>query len=159
MNVKVEEIMCREVATSRRSTNVAEAARMMWNNDCGAMPVVDDSNRVVGMITDRDICMAVTTRGRHAAEIVVGDVITGSVHGVSANDDVRDALEVMKEQQVRRVPVVGRNGELMGMLSLNDVILNVSLPRRRTQTVSLTPTDVMETLRAIGQRQTVGVTG
>ncbi|HVP15180.1 MAG TPA: CBS domain-containing protein [Terriglobales bacterium] len=157
--MKVREIMCHEVASCRWSTNLAEAARTMWSNDCGAVPVVDDSNRVVGMITDRDICMAAATRGRRAAEITVGDVITGMLHSVSPDDDVREALEVMKDQQVRRLPVTGRNGELAGMLSLNDVILNVSVPRRRTANAAITPADVVETLRAIGQRQSVGIPG
>ncbi len=155
--MKVQDVMCTEAASCRRSTNLAEAARIMWNHDCGAVPVVDEAHRVVGMITDRDICMATATRNRHPAEIAVGDVISGSVYAVPRDADVRDALETMKEQQVRRLPVIGDNGTLAGVLSLADVIQGVSVPRRRTSTVALSAGEVLETLKAIGQRQTAGV--
>ncbi len=156
--MQVREVMCTKVGACRRSTNLAEAALIMWNHDCGAVPVVDDGNRVVGMVTDRDICIAAATRQRHPAEILVADVASGAVHSVRPETDVRDALEVMKREQVRRLPIAGSDGVLMGMLSLNDVIQNLSVPRRRAGN-SLTAGDVIDTLKAIGQRQTAGVTG
>ncbi len=154
--MEVREVMCTKVETCRRSANLAEAALIMWNNDCGIVPVVDEERRVVGMITDRDICMAAATRQRHPGDIRVADVISGEVHGVHAATDLRDALDLMKREQVRRLPVTDGNGVIEGVLSLNDVIQSVSTPRRRAQS-ALTAADVLDTLKSIGQRQAAEV--
>ena len=72
--------MTSEVRTCRPDMNLAEAVREMWDGDCGALPVVNDEGRVTGMITDRDICVAVATRGRAADRIAVRDVASGHAH-------------------------------------------------------------------------------
>jgi signal-transduction protein with cAMP-binding, CBS, and nucleotidyltransferase domain len=94
----------------------------MWEGDCGVLPVVDDAVRPVGMITDRDICMAAAIKGRPLSEIRVGEVSTGEAVFCHADDDVSTAMNAMRHAQVRRLPVVDRDGELVGVLSMNDVI-------------------------------------
>jgi predicted transcriptional regulator len=96
----------------------------MWENDCGILPVFAEGGKVVGLITDRDICMAANLNNRHLWNIAVEDVISGKVYACKPEDDVRSALKTMKENKVRRVPVVARDGTLEGILSMNDMVLN-----------------------------------
>ena len=120
----VETIMQRDAKTCQRGTNLAEAASILWDRDCGVLPVVDDAGKVVGMISDRDICMAIVTKKRLASDIAVGEVISGNrVFSCNPDELVENALETMQEHKVRRLPVVKGDGELCGILSINDVIL------------------------------------
>jgi CBS domain-containing protein len=119
----------------------------MWRYDCGAIPVVDPmSGTVHGMITDRDICMAAATQHRPAAEIHVSDVVSGPLYAVRADNDAREAVQVMRTAQVRRVPVVDSDGKLEGIVSINDLIL---LADAKNGGGSLLGTEVMDTLKNI----------
>jgi CBS domain-containing protein len=111
---------------------------------------------VVGVITDRDICLAVTRGNRGAAEIQVGEVSSRPPHTCRASDDVRDALAIMRKRRVRRLPVVGERGELVGLLSLDDVVLAA----RALETEEFRGpfyVDIVETLKAITRRQVPAV--
>ncbi|MGH9945089.1 MAG: CBS domain-containing protein, partial [Pyrinomonadaceae bacterium] len=119
--MKVSDIMTGDVRACRPENNLAEAARVMWERDCGSVPVVDTSNRVVGMVTDRDICMAVATQNRLASEIRAGEIGLRQVITCSPEADVAAALALMQREQVRRLPVVDAQGALVGILSLHDV--------------------------------------
>ncbi|HWS52924.1 MAG TPA: CBS domain-containing protein [Pyrinomonadaceae bacterium] len=118
----VEELMTREVESCRPESSLAEAAGVMWRRDCGAVPVVDGGGGVVGMITDRDICMALATRREYASDVRVGEVMAAEVVSCTTEDDVREALEVMRQRQLRRLPVVDSQGRLTGILSVADVL-------------------------------------
>lgn len=122
--MKVQEIMTADVHFCHSTDNLAEAAAHLWDNDCGILPVKDESGKVIGMISDRDICIATVTKNRLASEIAV-DEVSGKreVHVCAPDDDVQEALKLMQEHQVRRVPVVDEAGKLSGILSINDVIL------------------------------------
>ena len=122
--MKVKDVMTVDVKSCRPETNAAEAVKMMWDQDFGALPIVNNDRKVVGMITDRDLSVAVATRGRAAERIAVKDVATGKAYTCQADDDVPTALEVMKAQQVHRLPVVDAQGRLKGILSMNDVVLH-----------------------------------
>ena len=122
--MKVKDVMTVDVKSCRPETNAAEAVKTMWDQDCGALPIVNNDRKVVGMITDRDLSVAVATTGRAAERIVVKDVATGKAYTCQADDDVPVALEVMKAQQVRRLPVVDAEGRLKGILSMNDIVLH-----------------------------------
>lgn len=128
--MKVKEIMSEHPLTCRRETDLSAAAWLMWEGDCGVLPVVDDSNQVVGMITDRDICMASATKGHAPSDIYVGEVATGGVVSCGEDDDIMTALKLMKAGQVRRLPVTDRDGTLVGVLSMNDVILHADNARK-----------------------------
>ena len=121
--MKVEDIMTRNVKSCRPENNLSQVIALMWDYDFGAMPVVDDENRVMGMITDRDIAIAASTKGRLATEINVGEVISGNVYACATDEDVRSALKTMRREKVRRLPVIGHDGKLAGILSINDVVL------------------------------------
>jgi CBS domain-containing protein len=113
-----------EVCSVRQSAN--EAARIMWERDCGSVPVVDDSGGVVGMVTDRDICMAAYFRGAPLSAIALSDIMARQVYTCRAEADLAVAERLMRERQVRRLPVVAGDGSLVGMLSSGDVSQGVT---------------------------------
>jgi CBS domain-containing protein len=122
--MKVERLMTRDLETCTREANLAHAAMIMWRRNCGLVPVVErGSGQLVGVITDRDICMAAAMRDASAHSVPVGEVMTSAVVTCAPGDDVRIAMHRMGELQVRRLPVVDRHGRLEGLLSLNDLLL------------------------------------
>jgi len=120
--MKVRELMTEDPISCEPETNLASAASLMWMNDCGTLPVVD-YGRLTGIITDRDICIALGTRNHIAAEMLVSDVATHPVETCAPDDTLRSAMATMRRAKVRRLPVVSPAGELVGVLSLNDLVL------------------------------------
>ena len=144
--MKVQDAMTYDVKTCRPETNLADAAMRMWRNDCGALPVIDEGQKVVGMITDRDICMAAATRHRDPSNIRVKEVMSGKVYGCSCDTEIHEALKIMQQKQVRRLPIISaEDGTLQGILSMNDVALKASVGR----SAELSAEDVENTMRAI----------
>ncbi len=119
--MRVHEIMTREVKRCRADESLAAAARIMWENDCGCVPVVDGDERVIGIVTDRDVCMAAYTQGKAPSEITVDAAMAHAVATCAPDDPVDDAERTMQRRQVRRLPVVDGAGRLVGILSLNDL--------------------------------------
>lgn len=120
--MKVSEVMTRTPASCRPETNLGSAVETLWNRGCGILPVVDSDERVVSVITDRDICIALGTRNCLPGELTVGDVATQRAICCGADEDVRSAMEKMAEGKVRRLPVVNADGKLKGLLSMDDVV-------------------------------------
>jgi CBS domain-containing protein len=148
--MKVEELMTTEVGSCRPYDDAGEAAKIMWERDCGAVPVVDQDGRVVAVLTDRDICMAAFTQGRTLADIRVSSAMSRRLWTARADDDVKDAEKTMKAHQVRRLPVVDAEGRLLGILSLSDLARQaMSAKRSRTKKKEVAVGDVGETLGAI----------
>jgi CBS domain-containing protein len=144
--MKVQDVMTRDVHTCRPETNLTMAALQMWDGDFGVLPVVADGGKVVGMITDRDICMAAATKHRDPGTIRVEEVTTGEVYGCSPDTEIHEALKIMQQRKVRRLPVINADdGKLAGILSLNDIALKAQADARR----ELTAQDVENTLKAI----------
>ena len=104
-----------------------EAARIMWERDCGVVPVLENG-RVAGIVTDRDICMAAYFHGEPLTRISLADMMTRDICCVRPEDDLTEAEHIMQERQVRRLPVVDKGGMLVGMLSLGDVAQTVGRP-------------------------------
>jgi CBS domain-containing protein len=144
--MKVQDVMTRDVHTCRPETNLTMAALQMWDGDFGVLPVVADGGKVVGMITDRDICMAAATKHRDPGTIRVEEVTTGEVYGCSPDTEIHEALKIMQQRKVRRLPVINADdGKLAGILSLNDIALKAQADARG----ELTAQDVENTLKAI----------
>ena len=146
--MKVRDLCTRSVRTCGPGSSLADAGWAMWEGDCGILPIVDGENRVLGVITDRDICMAVVTKALPASQISAQDVSGGHLHSCKLDDDVKLALATMRSQGVRRLPVVDGEGKLKGILSLNDVTLAVprgDLARKR----GATDEDLIPTLQAV----------
>src|SRR5260221_12493911 len=119
--MKVKDIMSRSVETCAPDTDLAAAAMTMWRRDCGVVPVADTQGKVVGVITDRDICMAVATRHRPPEQVQVRELVSGKLHTVRPEDDIKTAMETMRKEQIRPLPVVQRDGTIAGMLSISDL--------------------------------------
>lgn len=124
--MRVKEIMTAAPRTCTPDASLAEAANLMWESDCGVLPVVDDGE-LVGIVTDRDMFIALGTRNTRAAHLRVGAVATTKVSTCSPDDEVEAALATMKEARVRRLPVVDTNRKLIGILSLNDIALLLAI--------------------------------
>ena len=146
--MKVQDVMTSEVKTCRPEQSLAAAATLMWEYDCGALPVVNEANQVLGMITDRDIAIAVGTRGRCAAEIPIREVISGQIITASLDEDVHTALRKMRHEKVRRIPITNGKGMLQGILSINDIVLRAEEEKGRRHP-ELTYEDAMSTVKAI----------
>ncbi len=143
--MRVKELMTSDVKSCSLDTNLAAAAKIMWDRDCGVVPVTDEHGRVVGVITDRDICIAAATRARVEGEIPVRDVISKVVYTCAASDDVRQALETMRLRKVRRLPVVDQGGRLAGIVSVHDIALGA----RSHKSLDIQPEAVLDTYIAI----------
>lgn len=143
--MNVQDICIRNVATCLPETNLAAAAALMWDHDCGVLPVVDSSQRLTGILTDRDICMALATRGRLASDIQVQDVMSTVLHTIHEDDSVSHAMKTMRHHHVRRLPVLNAGGALKGMLSLNDL----ALAAKEGKDASPSHDEVVQTLKAI----------
>lgn len=141
--MQVQHLMTREPRTCRAEESLATAARVLWEQDCGVVPVVDAAGRPVGIVTDRDACMASYTQGKALAEIPVRIAMSPLVATCAAEEPVTKALAAMRDRKVRRLPVVDRAGAVCGILSINDCV-------RAAASGSLAVGDVVATLAAIG---------
>ena len=140
--MKVKDVMTTEVRTCTPDTTLAEAAKLMWESDCGILPVMDDG-ALIGVVTDRDMFIALGTQNERAASLRVGAVATMSVAACLPDDDLQTALATMRHVRVRRLPVLGFGNSLLGILSMNDIVMAAG----RTDDVAYD--DVVRTLQAI----------
>ena len=122
----------------------------MLDADCGFVPVVseDGSERVIGVLTDRDICMATLARGRAPQGVAVGDVMSREVRTLRAFATLQAAEDVMREARLRRLPVVDSEGRLVGVLSLADLAIEAERKRALSRR-PITEEEVGDTLGAI----------
>jgi CBS domain-containing protein len=121
--MKVFEVMTIDAGFCHPEDSLTRAAQIMWEKDCGAVPVVDAQKRVVGIITDRDICVAAATRNRRTSSIKASDMNFRPLKTCSADDDVKDALKRMRKYKIRRLCVTDKAGELLGIVSISDILL------------------------------------
>jgi CBS domain-containing protein len=122
--MKVKEVLTKQVTTCQPETNLAAASAMMWEKDCGMLPVVNETGELAGILTDRDICIALGTRNRLPSEITVREVMGSHPLICKPTDDIRSALQIMREAKVRRLPVVSESGVVEGVVSISDIVLS-----------------------------------
>ncbi|MGA8075746.1 MAG: CBS domain-containing protein, partial [Candidatus Acidiferrales bacterium] len=144
----VKDVMMRTPASCRSDTNLGAAAEIMWNRDCGMLPILNPENKVIGVVTDRDLCIALGTRNRLAGEIAVWDVASGKVFSCNPEEDIHAALATMAKSKVRRLPVINAAGKLEGILSMDDVVLH-SESKVSGKTPGLSYDDVVDTLKKL----------
>ena len=145
--MKVKEVMTPDAKAIWLTESLSDAARFMWENDCGILPIIKDGRKVVGLITDRDICMATAVRDRTPSSISVEEVMTGNVFAVKPNQDVSEALHLMREHKIRRLPVLNDEGELEGIVSMNDIVLHAK--NRNGKKPEIDYANVVKTYQAI----------
>jgi CBS domain-containing protein len=146
--MKVKEVMTTNAKAIWLTESLSDAAKLMWENDCGVLPIIKDGRKVIGMITDRDICMAIAMRDTNPSGVSVEEVMTGQVYSVNPEDDIDHALQAMQEHKIRRLPVVNTDGELEGILSLNDIVLNTKTAKD-AEDAAINFNDVVKTYQAI----------
>jgi len=122
--MKVKDIMTAELRTCSPGTNLAAAAALMLDGDCGILPVVD-RGKLVGVVTDRDMYIALATRNKLASQLTAGEVARKKVVTCGPEDDVHAVLTMMSEHRVRRLPVEGFGGTVLGIVSMNDILLAI----------------------------------
>jgi CBS domain-containing protein len=144
-DMKVKDVMTKNVRTCGLDSDLSAVARTMWMRDCGVMPVLDNG-QVVGVITDRDICIAAGSKNREPSLITVSEVMTRRLYSCSPDADVGEALEIMRDKQVRRLPVIDAKGKLRGILSLDDVAIKA---RELANPAEISADDIEQTLGAI----------
>jgi CBS domain-containing protein len=148
--MKVRELMATDVRACFPDDTLNRAAQLMWENDCGVVPVVDEEMRVVGVITDRDVCMAAYTQGVQLVDSSVGRAMSPGAYTCAPTDDLKTAERTMRERRVRRLPVVDGDGKLVGMLSLHDIVREAERERvSKTRKRQIQNAEVVETLGAI----------
>jgi CBS domain-containing protein len=124
--MKIEDVMTRRVVAARADTDLAHVARLMWDNDCGSVPVVDAEDKVIGILTDRDLCMGAHFSGRTLRELRAAGSMASEVLTCRAGDSPASVAKRMGEKRVRRVPVVDDGGRLIGLLSVGDLLCAAS---------------------------------
>ncbi|MGA8220093.1 MAG: CBS domain-containing protein [Candidatus Acidiferrales bacterium] len=146
--MKVKEVMMRTAASCSPETNLGAAVEILWNRNCGILPIVDENLKVTGVITDRDICVALGTRNRLPGEVNVSEVTTGKLFACAPDDEIRAALGKMAQAKVRRLPVVTAEGKLEGILSMDDVVMHSQASFGRAAS-ELSHDDIVETLKQL----------
>ena len=143
--MNIGDIMTKEIGTCGVESDLESVAQIMWNKDCGSIPVLDDTGSLVGIITDRDIAMGCALNHKAEWELKTKDILNNrTLFTCRSDEDVKNALQLMSEQHIRRLPVVDSNGRLQGMLSIDDII---ALSQERDP--DLNYRDTMNTLKQV----------
>lgn len=133
--MKIRDIMHTDVKCCSPDSPLDSVALTMWNNDCGAVPIIDEQGKPVGIVTDRDIAIGGAIQHKPLWEMKSIDVaMNRSLYTCTADDDIAGALELMQRNQIRRLPVVDKQGKLTGILSLGDVVTHTGNSRSNRQT-------------------------
>jgi CBS domain-containing protein len=146
----VDTVLTTEVVTCLLDDRLEHVARCLWDHDCGILPVLGPDHRVVGMITDRDVCMAAYTQGQPLAHISVQSAMSRALHACRPEDSVEHALLLMRRHRVRRLPVLSPLGHLLGLVSLGTLA-------RRLETTADASSVVVRTLAGLSEPERVRV--
>jgi CBS domain-containing protein len=151
--MNVEQQMTKTLWSCRPEDTLAQAARLLWEHDCGSLPVTDEHGQLQGMLTDRDICMAAYTTGARLSEVPVSQAMATRLATVRPDTLLRVAEHMMREQGIHRLPVVDDRYRLVGMLTTNDLLRQVDDTGTRGNAPGNAPSDavrLVRTLAAIG---------
>lgn len=117
----IRDLMTRNPTTVSDRDSIRHVARIMKDQDTGVVPVCDDGNKIIGLVTDRDIVVRLIADGKDPLNAHVNEVMTKSVRKVHEDATVDDVLSLMSSSEIRRVPVVNKNDELVGIVSIGDI--------------------------------------
>lgn len=147
----IKQIMSQPVTVCRVTDTVNHAAKLMWERDCGVIPVVDESGRAVAMLTDRDVCIAAYTQGKPLSQIDVSSAMSKGLYACSPEDSLTVVEQRMQEHQVRRLPVLDAAGRPVGIVSLNDLarVATKQHPAAHGLSDGVSPISTAKTLAAV----------
>lgn len=141
-----KDIMSQPAVTCPVNSTLDHAARLMWEFDCGIIPVVGDDGRLVGVVTDRDACMAAYTQGRLLSDIPVTVAMARNAIACHLGDSVATLESLMKAHQIHRIPILDDDNRVIGLVSMNDLARLASRAHR-----SGVDRQLVETMAAICQ--------
>ena len=150
--MRVQDVMTKPAAFCGLDATLAEAAGIMGKRGCGFLPVIGEGGNVIGVITDRDICIALGTRNQNSSEVFVRDVVLPKdrmvprLYTCAPEESAHCVLKTMRESGVRRLPVVDREGVLQGVLSIDDL---VRYARDHWDKAGVTSEEIVETCKAV----------
>lgn len=135
--MKASEIMSRKPSTTTPDASLQDAARLMKEQDVGLIPVVDGngSSKLVGVITDRDIAIRVVADGRETKGTKVSEAMSGTPRTCGADDSVDSVMELMGKEQLRRVPIIDGDGNLVGIVAQADIVLQAKSDGKSERTI------------------------
>lgn len=146
----VKDVMTERLVWCRTDTNLAAVAALFWEQDCGALPVLNENGELRGMLTDRHMCIAVGTRNSKPSELTAGDVMEEVVVTCKPADHIRAAVHLMRNARVRRLPVVSDEGAVEGIVSIDDILMNVQKDHGNVDAISYA--EMLHSLQAIISR-------
>jgi CBS domain-containing protein len=145
--MQVEDIMTRVVFTCDAHADLESVARVMWDHDCGYVPIVDENEQLAGIVTDRDVAMAAYLHARCLADISVAEIMSRPVHSCGPTASVELAHQIMRSAEIRRLPVVDQNDKLIGLVTWSDLFAAAQRETSASVAAALTK-QVIETLEA-----------
>lgn len=146
--MRVGDVMLTQPRVCRASETLADAGRLMTRVGAGVLPVVDEEGKLAGIVTDRDICCTLAEVDQRPSAVRLADVMQKRVWSCRAADDVRSALETMRQHKVRRLPVVDDHQRLEGLVTLDDVVMEAQIFETR-EFHGPYYTDIVETMQEI----------
>lgn len=146
--MKVRDVMTKRAVSCPSDANLSDAAGLMWKYGCGFLPVIGEGGNVIGVITDRDISLALGARNRRPSELQVKEVMGRKLFTCTAEDSVHTALTTMRAEGLRRLPVVDPEGALAGVLSIDDLALKA---QNQPLTKGISYEDVEDAYKAISR--------
>ncbi len=144
--MNVSDLMMTDVESCHPSSSLQDIAITMWNKDCGSIPIIDEQNKIVSIVTDRDIAMAAALKHKALCDITVDEVTADHpIFTCNPSDDIHIALDIMQLNEIRRLPVVTDEGELTGILSIGDIV-GATAPGNNAD---LSASDTINTLKSV----------
>jgi CBS domain-containing protein len=148
----VKEIMKTPAKSVVKSETIQSAAKTMYKSNIGFLPVVDENEKVVGTITDRDIALAIGKNSKPSQEIKVHEVMNSTIHTIKAEDDTAAALKLMRTKQVGRLPVVDSENRLKGIVSLMGIARTVKNDAKKEEVEYEGTENILNTLHSLAER-------
>jgi CBS domain-containing protein len=149
--MKAKDVMMRTPYACHLETNLGAATELMWKGNCGFLPVLDSTGKIRGVLTDRDICIALGTRNTLPGVLTAAELIRDPLFTCSPEDTLQDILRIMRDSHVRRLPVVTPESKLVGVISLHDILFHTE-PSRFGKEPEFSSEEVVRTYRLILQR-------
>lgn len=133
--MKCSDVMTKNPKACAATDTVQQAAQLMKSEDVGPIPIVGDNGKLEGIITDRDIVLKVVAEGRDAKTTKLADVMTTDLISCTVDGDIEEMLDLMEDNQIRRIPVVDATGRLVGIVSQADIATRLDEPDKTAELV------------------------